>query len=183
MHLTSDGELIKKGLGEPSHTSMEEIKNHVLFAGSMFEYGTHGACGSTSILRGAMLRSVGLEEKIIVTIPLLYFYENDGTDVKLKDEYWSEKYVSIPKDEIAASDHFFNLVKIGARWIRVDHTIMNGANIFNKDSLYIKILEQHEILEDDFTQYWKYETWREKRPYKYVSIIEQEAQHSAGYQN
>jgi hypothetical protein len=128
-----------------------------------------------------MLRSVGLEEKIIVTIPLLYFYENDGTEVKLKDQYWDETFVSIPKDETSAADHFFNMVKIGARWIRVDYTIMNGANIFNKNSLYIKILEQHEILEDDFTQYWTYETWRKKRPYKYVSIIEQEARHSAGY--
>jgi hypothetical protein len=48
----------------------------------------------------------------------------------------------------------------------------------NGDSLHIKILERDDILEDGFTQYWTYETWREKRPYKYVSIIEQEAQHS-----
>jgi hypothetical protein len=183
MHLTSEGELIRKGLGEPSHTSMAEIERHVLFADSMFEYGTHGACGSTSTLRGAMLRSVGLEEKIIVTIPLLYFYENDGTEVKLKDQYWDEKFVSIPKDKTAGADHFFNMIKIGVRWIRVDYAIMNGANIYNRNSLYIKIVEQHEILEDDFTEYWSDETWREKRPYKYVSIIEQEAQHSIGYQN
>lgn len=183
MHLTSDGELIKKGLGEPSHTSMAEIERHVLFANSMFELGTHGACGSTSILRGAMIRSVGLEEKTVVTIPLLYFYENDGTEVELKDQYWDEKFVSIPKDRTAAADHFFNMVKVGARWIRVDYTIMNGANIYNSNSLYIKILEQYDILEDDFTQYWTYETWRKKRPYKYISIIEQEALYSAGYQH
>ncbi|KPK84935.1 MAG: hypothetical protein AMS27_08745 [Bacteroides sp. SM23_62_1] len=182
MHLASDGELIRKGLGEPSHTSMAEIERHVLFANSMFELGTHGACGSTSTLRGAMMRSVGLEEKIIVTIPLLYFYENDGTEVILKDQYWDERFVSIPRDKTDAADHFFNMVKIGARWIRVDYAIMNNANIYNRNSLYIKILEQHEILEDDFTQYWNYETWREKRPYRYVSIIEQEAQHSAGHQ-
>jgi len=183
MHLTPEGELIKKGLGEPSHIPMEEIEKHVLFADSMFEYGTHGACGSTSTLRGAMLRSVGLEEKMIVTIPLLYFYENDRTEVKLKDQYWDKMVASIPKDETSAADHFFNMVKIGTRWIRADYTIMNGANIFNKNSLYIKILEQHEILEDDFTRYWTYETWREKRPYKYVSIIEQEALHSVGCQD
>jgi len=182
MHLTSEGELIKRGLGEPSHTSMAEIERQVLFADSMFEYGTHGACGSTSTLRGAMLRSVGLEEKIIVTIPLLYFFENDGTEVELKDQYWDNKFVSIPKDKAEGADHFFNMVKICARWIRVDYAIMNGANIYNSNSLYIKILEQHEILEDDFTEYWSNENWREKRAYKYVSIIEQEAQYSVGYQ-
>lgn len=181
MHLTSEGELIRKGLGNPSHTPMEEIEGYVLFADSMFEYGTHGACGSTSTLRGAMLRSVGLEEKTIVTIPLLYFYENDGTEVKLRDQYWDEKFVSISEDSIAAADHFFNMTRIGTRWIRVDYAIMNGANIYNRNSLYVKILEQHEILEDDFTKYWTYETWREKRPYKYVSVIEQEAQYGAGY--
>jgi hypothetical protein len=181
MHLTAEGDLIKKGLGDPSHTPMDEIEKHVLFADTMFEYGTHGACGSTSTLRGAMLRAVGLEEKTIVTIPLLYFYENDGTNVALKDRYWDERFVAIPQDETAAADHFFNMVKIGARWIRVDYEIMNGAHISNGNALYIKILEQHEILEDDFTQYWTYETWREKRPYTYVSILEQEALHSGGY--
>ena len=183
MHLNPEGDLIKKGLGETSHTSMEEIESYVLFADSMFERGTRGACGSTSTLRGAMLRSVGLEEKLIFTIPLLYFYENDGTEVKIKDEYRDEEYTMLPEGIPAGVDHFFNMVRIGARWIRVDHAIMNGTNIYNKQGLYLKLLEQHEILEDDFTQYWNDETtWCEKRPYKYVSIIEQEAQHSVGYQ-
>ena len=179
MHLNPEGELIKKGLGEISHTSMEEIESYVLFADSMFERGTRGACGSTSILRGAMLRSVGLEEKLIFTIPMLYFYENDGTKVKIKDEYRDEEYTMLPKGIPAIVDHFFNMVRIGTRWIRVDHAIMNGTNIYNKQGLYLKLLEQHEILEDDFTQYWNDETtWCEKRPYKYVSIIEQEALHA-----
>jgi hypothetical protein len=175
MYLTSEGELIKKGLGEISHTSMAEIEKHVLFANSMFEYGIHGACGSKSTLRGAMLRSVGLEEKTIFTIPLLYYFENDSTEVKLKDQYWNDKYVSIPKDKPIGADHFFNIVKIGARWIRIDNTIMNGANIHGGNALCIKILEQHDILEDDFTDYWSND-WLERRPYKYISIIEQEAQ-------
>lgn len=182
MYLNPEGELIKKGLGETSHTSMEEIEGYVLFADSMFDRGTHGACGSTATLRGAMLRSAGLEEKLVFTIPLLYFYEDDGTEVSLKEDYWDEKMVSIAEDATLIADHFFNVVKIGARWIRVDNAIVNGSNTYNTNTLSIKLLEQQDILEDDFTRYWTYTTWREKRPYKYVSIIEQEAQHSAGSQ-
>jgi hypothetical protein len=178
MHLTEDGDLVRQERGEPSHTPLKEIERHLLFADSMFELGTHGTCSSMSTLRGGMLRSVGLEEKTIVTIPLLYFYEGDGTEVELRDQYWDDTHVSIPATWNLVSNHTFNLVRIGARWIRVDKEIVNGTGVNNNDSLHVKILEQDDILEDDFTEYWAYETWREKRPYKYISIIEQEARHS-----
>lgn len=178
MYLTPTGDLLRTSHGEISHMSREEIETAVLFADSMFANQTRGACSSTSTLRGAMLRAAGLEEKIIVTIPLLYFYEEDGTEVQVKAEYWDDQYAAMTGSGATVANHFFNMVKIGNRWIRVDHTIYNGTTIANTNAPFIKILEQNEILENDFTRYWNYDSWREKRPYQYVSIIEQEPTHN-----
>jgi hypothetical protein len=172
-----NGNIHESGYAKVSQYSIEQIKQKVLFADSMFKLKTYGACGSKSILRGAMLRAAGLPEKTIITIPLLYWYKSDGTIVKVRDEYIRQSNrIDIPDNKVLASDHFFNLVLIGNRWIRVDSMINNHPFVNNK--LYIKILDAHDILDHNFTTYWKASTWRQKRPYKYLSIIEQEPRHS-----
>ena len=39
---------------------------------------------------------------------------------------------------------------------------------------YIKVLEMHDSSDYFLGEFWNYESWMEKRPFQYISIIEQE---------
>ena len=173
------GHIIEEGFAETTTYSLDEVKARVLFAESMYRLGTHGACGSMSILRGAMLRAAGIPEKTVVTIPLLYAYTSDRTRIVLQDQYYVRKYLDPKESEgVSAVDHFFNEVLIGSQWVRVDGEIDPGVWVMGADGPpAIKILDCHDPTDDHFYTYWNNATWLEKRPYTYVSVIEQEAVH------
>ena len=173
VYVDSHGKVLEEGMSETTTHSLDEIKAHTLFAESMYQFRTHGACGSKAILRGAMLRAVGFPEKTIVTIPLLYTYETDKTTIVLKEQYYDHGLLDIASQDVHAVDHFFNEALIGSQWVRVDHKIDTGVRAPNRVS--IKILEAHDPTSYHFSLYWKSETWREKRVYRYVSVLEQEA--------
>jgi hypothetical protein len=173
VYVDSRGNVLEEGMSETTTHSLDEIKAHTLFAESMYQFRTHGACGSKAILRGALLRAVGIPEKTIVTIPLLYTYETDKTNIILKEQYYDHELLNIASQKVRAVDHFFNEALIGSQWVRVDHKIDTGVRAPNRVS--IKILEAHDTTSYHFFPYWNYETWREKRVYQYVSVIEQEA--------
>lgn len=155
----------------------EMVERNVLFADSMWRLGACGACGSTSILRGAMLRAAGIPEKTIMTIPLLYSYETDGTKIEVESDY-SRQYLDIPSNSTRICDHFFNEAWIGNQWIRVDNKIgADGIIIWGKVPA-VKILECDDPTDYNIWQYWNYETYRTERPYKYQSVIERPARHS-----
>lgn len=168
----ASGQVSEHGLAEATGTyTLDEIKARDLFADSMYQLGVHGACSSSASLRGAMFRAAGLPERTILTIPLIYHYQSDQTDVRLQDQY-NIGYRDVTGNLIA--DHFFHEVMLGNQWVRVDYEIDTGILVFGRKP-YLKLLACGDQTDHDFTQYWNYDTWRAKRPYQYVSVIEQAA--------
>jgi hypothetical protein len=174
IHRGETGELMENAIPVGSCTTTDAVKAAVVYADSMWRLGTRGACGSTATLRGALLRAAGIPERTIMTIPLLYSYETDGTIVEVQSDY-DLSMLNIPADSNYISDHFFNEVMIGNQWVRVDNQVgMNGIIIYGKVP-GIKIYDCHDPTENNLYEYWNYTTWQSKRPYKYVSVVERPA--------
>lgn len=170
----ANGQIVERGLAEVTGDySLDEVKARDLFADSMYQLGVHGACSSSASLRGAMLRAAGLPERTILTIPLIYYYQSDQTEIRLKDEL-NIGYPNVTGNLIA--DHFFHEVLLGNQWVRVDYGVDTGILVFGQKP-YLKLLTCADQTDFDFTQYWNFDTWQTKRPYQYVSVIEQAAVH------
>ncbi len=172
LHRDVHGAILESAVPTSDKGRWEMVKKVVVFANSMWRLGTRGACGSTAILRGALLRAAGIPEKTIMTIPLLYSYETDGTEIDVQTHY-SRQHLDIPEGDTRICDHFLNEAWIGGQWVRVD----NRINPAWGDSPTVKILECHDPTDVDLRQHWNYETWRTRRPYKYLCIIERPAKH------
>lgn len=177
------GNVIEEGLASTSTFSIDEIKEKNVFADSMYRYKVHGACGSTSVLKGAMLRSAGIEEKTIFTIPLNFTYDTDGTIIRVKEPYTQGAKNIQSKDSVSISDHYFHEVKVGNQWVRADNMIQVSheqtllADKSKETPIYVKILEFNDPTDYHFFKYWNVKTWNKKRAYKYISVIEQEPKH------
>lgn len=176
------GELVEEPAFVPlnsakTNLTLEEIKKNIFFADSMYVRRIHSGCGSVSTLRGAMLRSAGIPEKIIDAIPLGFYYLSDETTIILKDKY---RLKELPLENHAfLSEHYFNIVLIGNQWIRVEKRPYKNSFIDNK-GLYVKIRELDDLTDYNSAEYYNPDpqTFFEYRPYKYVSIIEHEAEHN-----
>lgn len=165
---SDDGEIDYNSIPKSSKYSKDELMERVFFANSMYLNKTRGACSSTAVLRGGIIRAGGMQEKSIFTIPLIFSGFDDEVKIEVKSKY-KKGFIN---DNLVA-DHVFNEVLIGGRWIRVDgDTVGVGYDVGGKP--YIKILEFNESTDYEFYKYWNYETYSEKRPYKYISVIEQE---------
>lgn len=149
----------------------EEVEQRVFFARGMYRNRTHQDCSSIATLAGAMLRAVGLEEQTVYSIPLFYTLDSDGTEISMSRDY-PRKLIGQESSRAVLADHFYNQVRIGARWVRVDQARIdagvNGPNI--------KLLACHDQADDPYT-YWDCETWTEKRVYVFRQIGDQEPVH------
>lgn len=166
IYRNEEGQLIKKYYGYPTTHSIEELNDRLFYADGMFRNGTRGACSSSATIRGAMFRSVGLEERTVFTIPLFYSTDSDGTRVDVENIPLNNS-LNLSSGNVPISDHFFNIVKIGERWIRVDTNIID-TGIY---APYIKLLEMDDQVDYSW-EIWNFETYYDKRPYKYISIEE-----------
>jgi hypothetical protein len=93
----------------------------------MYKSKTRGACGSTSILRGGLLRSAGLQERSIFTIPLFYSLKSDNTVIHVKKKYIENEFLNLPNTgEVYWVDHVLNEVLIGNQWIQVDFGLIEN---------------------------------------------------------
>lgn len=170
VHVDASGAVRRSYRGVPATVPMEEIERRSLFASGMFRSGVRGACSSYATLRGALLRAAGLRERTIFTVPLLYAYEDEGVAVDLSRPY-SRSFLGLDGDGIAIADHFYNEVRIGNRWVRVDGgTVDTGVEV---DGPYIKLLAMRDQVEVEFP-YFDAATWMELRPYRLVEIDDRE---------
>lgn len=175
LYKDEDGNIKERDFPKSSKYSREDILNKTFFANEMFFGKTVGACSSEAALRGAMMRAAGICEKTIFTIPLVYYFEGEAIDLKISDKYRH----GFENVNGVLADHVFNEVLIGNQWVRIDN---NGTKSvidtgIGSKTPYVKILEYHDSADYNFTTYWNYDTWQEKRPYKYTSVIEQQAKY------
>ena len=175
VHRTAGGRIVERPYAATTRYGLEAIKARVFFADSMFRLRTHETCGSVATLRGAMLRAAGLPERTVLTIPLVYSYESDGTRIDLRRKYRVGP-TDLPYRDVAVYSHMFNEVRIGNQWVRVDDAIGENVIAYGR-TLSVKLFACHDLTDVDLTKYWNYDTWRERRPYRYVSVIEQDAKH------
>jgi hypothetical protein len=176
LHRDGTGAIVESGIPDSYAARKGIIRRTVVLADSMWRLGTRGACGSSSILRGAMLRAAGIPERTIMTIPLLYSYETDDTRIEVQSDY-SRELLNIAAGNNSICDHFFNEVWIGNQWVRVDSRIGTGGIILWGKVPGMKILECHDPTDHKLFTYWNYSTWQTHRPYKYVSVVERPARH------
>lgn len=170
-YLDENKKLISSNLGLSNKYTNDEILEMSFFADTMFKNKTRGACISTSTIRGALLRSAGIREKSVFTIPLIYYNSDEDVTIKLKEKY-SQGYYSISGLFIA--DHVFNTVYVGNQWVWVDDEFETSLFVDSDKRVVIKILEYNDSLDYNFPKYWNVESWEKDRPYKYISIIEKE---------
>lgn len=139
----------------------------------MFKEKVHGDCGSTSIIRGALIRAAGIPERTIMTIPLFFSYDKDHTTIKVKPEYRKDDWLNLNPTNTFMADHFYNEALIGNRWLRVDQGIGEATSVSDK----IKLLTFHDSTEYNLFIYGDGENYLQKRPFRYISVIEQEPKH------
>jgi hypothetical protein len=169
--MNDQGKIEPYWLGYPAKYSMDELLDHLFFADGMYHNSSRGACPSSATLRGALLRAAGLEEQTIFTIPLFYSLESDGTVYDVED-FYGRNYSMQRDDSYTVADHFFNIVKIGSRWIRVDTNIIDPG----LHGPYVKLLCTDDPAYENW-KYWNYQTYSKQRPYKYVSVTENQPVH------
>jgi len=157
--------------GYPTTYTIDELMDRFYYADSMYKLKVRGACSSSATLRGAMFRAAGLEEQTVFTIPLFYSSEKDQTIVDVISLPERNK-LNYSDERLPISDHFFNIVKIGSRWIRVDTGMIDTGTY----APYVKLLNCHDQSDYQWDS-WNYETYREKRPYRYILIEEKLADH------
>jgi hypothetical protein len=154
--------------------SVKEVASKVLFAEGMYQNQTRGDCGSTAILRGGLLRSAGLPERSIFTIPLFYTVHSDRTVIKVKPEYIDPKWLDLKDTDSAWVDHVLNEVKIGNQWVQIDFRIRDHFANVNSSWGGIKTICFDDPAEVDFYHRYSKLDFHRERPYKYISIIGQE---------
>ncbi len=152
--------------GLPSTYSMDELLARQFFAAGMFERKTHGACSSSATLRGALFRAAGLEERTVFTIPLFYSIKTDGTRVDVSSVP-PGSFLDQESGRGTIADHFFNEVRIGGRWIRVDTNLIDPG----VHGPWVKLMAMHDQADVSWAP-WDSRRYFEERPYTYVSIEE-----------
>lgn len=131
-----------------------------------------------------MLRSAGIEEKTIFTIPLIFTYDTDGTIIQVKEPYNRGGKNISSQDSVDIRDHYFREVKIGNQWVRADDMIQLShkqtllSDTYGEGSICVKILECQDQTDYNFHKYWNEKTWNDKRAYKYRSVIEKEPKYN-----
>ncbi len=177
LYRDENGDIIEKNLTKSSKYTKQEMLDKVFFADTMFLGKTVGSCGPHSILRGAMLRAAGIQEKSIFTIPLIYYYQEDGTIIDVDEKYNKGYHNLSKKGTTCMADHFFNEVYMSNQWIRVDKTIDTGILVTSAKKPYIKILEFNDSTDYNFSTYWNSDTWVKQGPYKYISVVQQKSKY------
>lgn len=169
IHRDRQGHIVAEG--EAVTVDWNSVLQKQIFATGMFKYKVHGDCGSTSIIRGALIRAAGIPERTIMTIPLFFSYDSDRTVIRVKPEYRRDEWLNMDSKNTFMADHFYNEALIGNRWIRVDNGIDNATGISDK----IKLLTFADSTDYNLFIYGDSDNYHQKRPYRYLSIIEQEA--------
>lgn len=169
MYKDESGNIVtEKKLAKSNRLTIDELKDRIVYADSMYKHGVHGACGSTSVLKGAMFRAAGLEERTLFAIPLMFSYDVDDTKYNISSPYNYGHVVVESENSSSISDHFYHEVKIGNNWIRVDgeaqQSLLQGltSDVY-KTKIYIKLLDSIDITDDNYYTTWNYRTWNEKR--------------------
>jgi len=175
MHVAiKDGKIeVRSPFDDPNYSD-EEILEKCFIGEKMYRMKEHGTCGSSSILRGMLLRAVGIPTRVAQSVPLLY----DIAGEEISGEITNEKYNKALRVQEGRSDiwnHLYNESYVNHHWMRVDYTADQTALAYKM--LFVKIISFGSFQDTDFTDTWKDETWLKRRPYKTLEVDEQFPKH------
>ena len=125
--------------GDPGW-SVEEQLERDLFGRSMFATKTHGSCTSSAVYLTTALRALGIPTRMVLAIPLV-----DGNDeaqlAMVRDGLHHHQVRQTVLLGVSAtrgySNHTFNEVYIGGRWVRLNYSAL-GQNTL--DAKYMGLL-------------------------------------------
>jgi hypothetical protein len=118
--------------GNPSWTVQEQLERE-LFGRSMFANRTRGTCTSSAVYLTTVLRALGIPTRMVLAIPLVD--ANDPAQVgmvrdNLHHHRVRETILSGLSGVRGYSNHTFNEVYVGGRWVRLNYTKL-GQNILD----------------------------------------------------
>lgn len=159
--------------------SVDDILRNQFFAVSMFKGRVHGTCTSVATLKCAMIRAAGIPCRLIYTVPVLYYndQQTEPFEELLSDRTWFRqshcvRYYS--GDSYMKVNHAFLQVWLGGHWVRVDRAI--GGMYGEPDCLFVNILSLHDWTDVDFSSTYPV-NWAENRPYYTLRVADQHAIH------
>ena len=169
---------------EVTETEIEEVLAVNYFGDSMFKRKRHGACISRARLLASMLRAAGIPARVTMAVPMLYYYKGTGE--------WNYLIKNLNNEEVAGSFSYDkpsapNQIQVvghsqveaylNNHWIRLGYQLNEGPLFAGTDQVFIKIIDNADFTEVDFTKTWAPTQWVKERPYKTVGLSDQVAKY------
>ena len=169
-----------------SETEIEAALDVNYFGDSMFKQKQHGACISRARLFVTMLRSAGIPARVLMSVPMLYFYKGTGEwehlMKNLSNEAVAGSYAydtpSAP-NEVSIVAHSQVEVYLNNHWIRLGYQLNEGPLFAGTNLAFIKIVDAADFTHVDFTKNWTPSKWVTQRPYRTVELSDQEAKYES----
>ena len=173
---------------EVSEEEIEETLAANYFGDSMFKRKQYGACISRSRLFASMLRAAGIPARVSMSVPMIYYYKGTGE--------WKRLIKNLSNEEVAGGFSYDkpsapNQVKIAGHsqveaylnnhWIRLGYQLNEGPLFAGTDTVFIKIIDEADFTEVDFTETWSPVQWVKERPYKTIELSDQAAKYESKF--
>ncbi|MFI5385733.1 MAG: transglutaminase domain-containing protein [Fimbriimonadales bacterium] len=142
---------------EPTGKSDAELFDNELLGKGMYLNKTCADCTSTSSYLATVLRAAGIPTRIIVTVPAAD--GNDPAQVKMLTDAIrhnrTRKAVSEGISSAGFSNHIFNEVFIGGKWVRLNYTVL-GQPIVDRtyEGLITHLYTANDLSEIPFAKTW-----------------------------
>ena len=169
-----------------SETEIEEALAVNYFGDSMFKRKQHGACISRARIFATMLRAAGIPARVLMSVPMLYYYEGTGEwehlMKNLSNEAVAGSYAYAPPsvpNEVTIVAHSHVEVYLNNHWIRLGYQLNEGPLFAGTNLAFIKIVDAVDFTHVDFTKNWTPGEWVTERPYRTVELSDQEAKYEA----
>ena len=167
-----------------TQTEIEEALAVNYFGDSMFKRKQHGACVSRARIFATMLRAAGIPARVIMGVPLIYYYKGTGK--------WKHLMKNLSNEEVAGSfsyekptapseiriiGHSQVEVYLNNHWIRLGYQLNEGPIFAGTDLVFVKIIDAADFAGINFTKTWTPGQWVKERPYRTVELSDQPAKH------
>ena len=187
---TNDGEMIvDKAFFQTmdrkvTETEIQEALAANYFGDSMFKRKQHGTCVSRARILATMLRAAGIPARVLMAVPMLYYYKGSGEWERLVKNLGNEAVAgtfayetpSVPS-EVKIVGHSQVEVYLNKHWIRLGYQLNEGPLFAGTDLLFIKIIDAADFSAVDFTKTWTPGEWVKERPYEMLELSDQTAKY------
>ncbi len=128
--------------------TVKELPSRMFNAKSMWYMTEYGACSSYATLQAGVLKAIGIPTRLIETIPQSEHYIYDNWTKRLNfsnGEVLNDIIIGI--EPRAFTDHWYNEVFVGGRWVRLNYATL-GQNTYDPSSSFFGLAMATKIQKD-----------------------------------